>query len=74
MKEEAAVGAAICAMAGTGAYADIAEACAAVVRYEDGRTEPDPARAAVYREGRERFRALYAANKPLFGSGAAKAD
>ena len=66
MKEEAAVGAAICAMAGTGAYAGPEQACAAIVRYEDGCTEPDPARAAVYREERETFRALYRANRDLF--------
>lgn len=66
MTEEAGVGAAICAMVATGAYASLEQACAAIVRYEDGHTEPDHERTAFYREQLKTFRAIYAANKPLF--------
>ena len=68
MTEEAGTGAAICAMVGSGAYASLEEACAAIVRFGDGCTMPDPAGAAFYREKRAVFRALYEANRPLFAS------
>ena len=67
MTEEAGVGAAICAMVGAGAYANLEEACAAIVRYEDGCVAPIPGHTAFYRERLALFRDLYAANQPLFG-------
>lgn len=66
MTEEAGVGAAICAMVGTGAYASLAEACSAIVRYEEGCVEPVAQRTQFYRERQQTFRALYEANRPLF--------
>ncbi len=66
MKEAAGVGAALCAMTGTGVYESLSEACEAAVRYEDGCVEPVPAHTAVYREKLALFRKLYIANRPLF--------
>ena len=66
MTEEAGTGAAICAMVGTGAYASVEQACAAIVRYEDGCVEPVAERTQFYRQRQQTFRALYEANRPLF--------
>ena len=66
MTEEAGVGAAICAMVGTGAYPDLETACAAIVRCEEGFTAPIPENTEIYRAGHETFRALYEAGRPLF--------
>lgn len=68
MTEEAGIGAAVCAMVGTGKYADLAEACKAIVRYEDGCVEPIKAHTDFYREQHATYRALYEANRPLFPS------
>lgn len=68
MTEEAGMGAAICAMVGTGAYADLASACHAIVRYEDGCIEPSAANVGFYREQHHMYRALYQANQPLFSA------
>lgn len=66
MTEEAGIGAAVCAMVGTGAYANLSEACKTIVRYEDGCVEPIAANTSFYREQQEVYRALYTANAPLF--------
>ena len=66
MTEEAGVGAAICAMVATGAYSSLEQACAAIVRYEDGCTLPNPENTEFYRGQIKTFRAIYAANKALF--------
>ena len=66
MTEEAGIGAAICAMVGVGAYDSLEQACAAIVRYEDGCVEPVAERTRFYRERQQTFRALYEANRPLF--------
>ncbi len=66
MKEEAGIGAAICAMVGTGVYANLEQACAAIVRYEDGCVEPIEAHSQFYREHKRTFCALYEANRPFF--------
>ena len=66
MTEEAGIGAAICAMVGTGAYASLQEACKAIVRYEDDGVTPIRAHTEFYREQQQTFRALYEANHALF--------
>ena len=66
MREEAGVGAAICAMVAAGEYPGLTEACAAIVRREDGCTEPIPANTALYQERHAVFQKLYAANRDLF--------
>ena len=66
MREEAGVGAAICAMVGTGEYATLEEACGRLIRMDPEPTLPDGEATAFYREGVETFRALYRANEPLF--------
>lgn len=66
MAEEAGVGAAICAMVGTGVYKSLADACAAIVHYEDGCVTPIAANTAFYREKQQTYRALYEANRGLF--------
>lgn len=66
MREQAGCGAAMCAMVGTGRFASIDEACAALTRWADEPVLPDPARVAVYDEGYARYRAAYRANAPLF--------
>lgn len=66
MVEEAGIGAAICAMVATGAYGSLAEACGAIVRYEDGCVEPIREHTLLYREGQQTYRALYEANRPFF--------
>lgn len=66
MTEEAGIGAAICAMVGTGAYASLDEACKAIVRYEDGCVTPIKAHTEIYRERQQTYRALYEANRHLF--------
>lgn len=69
MTEEAGTGAAICAMVGAGEYAGLREACSAIVKYDEEITLPDPDCVALYRERHKTFRALYEANRPLFGGG-----
>ena len=66
MKEEAGVGAAVCAMVGVGAYKTLQDACGAIVRYDPGCTEPIPQNAAFYAERLQTYRALYEANRPFF--------
>ncbi|MDR1908326.1 MAG: hypothetical protein LBQ35_00215 [Spirochaetaceae bacterium] len=53
--------------AALGKYGSFAEAASQVVHFA-GRCDPDPAKAQVYGEGFARYRELYRALKPLFGS------
>lgn len=66
MREEAGVGAAICAMVGAGEYAGLGEACRAIVRYEDDCVLPIAENTALYRDRHRIFRRLYEANRELF--------
>jgi len=66
MVEEAGIGAAICAMVGTQAYGSLAEACAAIVQYEDSCVMPFKDNVDIYREKKKKFKALYVANQHLF--------
>ena len=60
VEEGAAYGAALLGGVAGGVWPDVAAAVEACVRVR-GEVEPDPAWAAAYAEGRERFRALYPA-------------
>jgi xylulokinase len=64
--EGAAYGAALLAATGTGAFPDVASACAAVV-HATGNTEPGPAR-EVYQELYPLYRDLYPALRPTFNA------
>jgi xylulokinase len=65
--EGPALGVALLAAVGTGAYATVADACRAVVRLGDA-TAPDPAHESVYRGTRDVYRALYPALKDQFAA------
>lgn len=67
-REEAAVGAAAIAAVGAGAYRDISEACRCVAKLDAEAVEPDAERRKVYEEQFARFKALYPANRGLFGN------
>jgi xylulokinase len=58
--EGPALGAALLAAVGCGAFRSVAEACDAAVRIVET-IEPDARRAAIYRERHAAFRALYPA-------------
>ena len=64
--EQAAMGAVLCAQVAAGEYADLNEACEAVVKYNPTPTEPNPANFSVYRENYALYRAAYPANVGLF--------
>jgi xylulokinase len=64
VEEGAAYGAALLGGVACGAFADVHEAVAACVRVRET-VEPDPGWAAAYRDGYERFRALYPALAPF---------
>lgn len=68
-EEEAAVGAAVTAAVGVGAYRDISQACRCVAKLDAEVVEPDPERRKLYEEQFARFKALYPANRELFGTG-----
>jgi xylulokinase len=65
-QEGSAYGAALLALAGTGAYASVEEACAATIR-EIESVEPKGEDARYYRKAHAVYRALYPALKPLYG-------
>lgn len=65
MREQAGVGAAICAMVACGEFASLSDACAAIVRYEDAAIEPIPANVPVYKEAHDRYKALHSACERL---------
>ena len=64
--EQAAMGSVLCAQVAAGEYADLNEACEAVVKYNPTPTEPNPANFSVYRENYVLYRAAYPANVGLF--------
>ena len=64
--EQAAMGAVLCAQVAAGEYANLEEACGAVVKYNPVPTEPNPANYSVYRESYALFREAYPANNGLF--------
>jgi len=65
-KEGSAYGAALLAMTGSGAFANIEEACDAVIREADCMI-PDVHESAAYRRGYEVFSVLYPTLKPIYG-------
>lgn len=73
VEEAPAVGAAILAAVGTGAYATVAEAADAIVKVVR-EYRPDENRAALYNDYYETYRALYPALRSLFAAQAAKVE
>ncbi len=65
-QEGSAYGAALIAMAGTGAYGSVEEVCGAVIR-ESASIDPEGVAAQGYARRYQVYRALYPALKPLFG-------
>ncbi len=65
-QEGSAFGAALLAMAGTGAFASVQEACRATVR-EVGSVEPRAHESKIYKRGYEVYTALYPSLRPLYG-------
>jgi xylulokinase len=65
--EGPALGAALLAAVGTGAYATVADACRAVIRTSD-ESMPDASNVGAYRRYYEVYRALYPALKEPFGA------
>lgn len=65
--EGPALGAAILAMVGTGAYSTVADACRAVVHTSDT-SAPQPDAQAAYQKFNSLYRALYPALKDLFAA------
>ncbi|MGZ4480695.1 MAG: xylulokinase [Gaiellales bacterium] len=66
--ETTARGAAMLAAAGAGLHPTVAAAAAGMSRLSDELHEPDPGVAEVYGRGYRRYRELYRALRPLFGS------
>jgi xylulokinase len=63
--EGAAFGAALLAAVGSGAWLDVASACAAVTQ-TTGRVEPEPKQVQIYRQAYSVYQELYPALKPSF--------
>lgn len=66
-QEGSALGAAILAMVGTGAFGSVPEACAALV-HETSRREPEAANVAVYASGHPVYQSLYPALRGIYPS------
>ncbi len=64
-REQAGLGAAICAMVACGAYRNEFEACESIITYEDNVALPNPDNRSVYEDAFGRFRETYVANKAL---------
>lgn len=64
-REQAGLGAAICAMVARGEYANEFEACGRIITYEDDVAVPNPETRSVYEDAFGRFRETYQANKSL---------
>jgi xylulokinase len=64
-QEGSAYGAALLALAGTGAYGSVEEACAATIR-ETESVAPEAEDARYYRKAHSVYRALYPALRPLY--------
>lgn len=65
-QEGSAYGAALLALAGTGEYASVPEACEAVVR-QVSIVDPRPHEQALYSRGYEVYRMLYPTLRPIYG-------
>jgi xylulokinase len=63
-QEGSAYGAALLALAGTGAYGSVREVCRAVI-HERESVSPDPADASFYKQGYRVYQSLYPALKPV---------
>ncbi len=68
MKEQAAVGAALNALTGIGAFKNYEEAVGAIVRWRREPVRPAREATAIYEEHYQRYRALYQANRPIMRS------
>ena len=66
MKEQAGIGAAICAMVGTKAYMGIHEACSNIIRISAEPIKPIPDKVAYYQDHLPVFREIYRRNVDLF--------
>ena len=64
-QEGSAYGAALLALAGTGAYGSVPEACAAVIR-ETSSVAPSAAQSEFYNRAHKTYQALYPALKPIY--------
>ena len=69
--ETTATGAAILAAVASGVHADVGEAVRAFVSFRPEVHEPDPSVRGAYDEAYGRYRAVYDALRPVFGSSAA---
>ena len=65
-QEGSAYGAALLAMAGTGAFASVTEACREAIK-ETGYASPRARESQVYARGYEIYRSLYPSLRPLYG-------
>jgi xylulokinase len=63
-QEGSAYGAALLALAGTGAYASVAEVCGAAIR-ETESVSPDAADAAFYARAHRIYQSMYPAIRPI---------
>ena len=57
-ENSAALGVAILAMVGSGAYSNTVEACDHIIKYRDEVYEPNPERVEIYNKVYKEFRAL----------------
>jgi xylulokinase len=67
--ETTATGAAILAAVGAGVHATVADAVEAFVAYRPEEHQPDPTAHAAYDEAYGRYREIYFALRPVFGTG-----
>ncbi len=65
-REQASMGAVICAQIAAGIYGSLEEACRAQIEYSAAVTEPNPSNFSVYREAFALYQEAYAANCTLF--------
>jgi xylulokinase len=66
--ETTATGAAILAAVGSGVHATVADAVKAFVSFRPDEHQPDPSARDAYHEAYRRYREVYFALKPVFGS------
>ncbi len=64
-REQAGLGAAICAMVACGEYADVHEACGSIVKLEENVAVPDAGNRAAYEDAFRRYRETYQTNREL---------
>jgi xylulokinase len=68
-EETTATGAAILAAVGAGVHSGVTDAVKAFVSFRPDEHEPDPSAGEAYDEAYRRYRELYFALVPIFGSG-----